>query len=59
MSHFFYDFETLESGTKDMVDSLKRMYEGMSVRKVSPSVEPGFLRSQLSENPSEEGKSMK
>jgi hypothetical protein len=52
MSHFFYDFETLESGTKDMVDSLKRMYEGMSAKKVSPNVEPGFLRSQLSENPS-------
>lgn len=38
MSHLFYDFPTLENGTKEMVESLKKTYTEMKNKKVSPSV---------------------
>ena len=47
MSHLFFDFPTLENGTKEMVESIKKTYAEMKDKKVSPSVQPGFLRTQL------------
>jgi hypothetical protein len=54
MSHFYYDFTTLEEGSKKMVDLFKEYYtrpEGL----VNPNVKPGFLRHELPENPPENG----
>jgi hypothetical protein len=38
MSHLFYDFDTLKEGTEHMTDVLKKCYQNMSSRMVSPPV---------------------
>lgn len=43
MSHPYYDFTTLEEGSKLMVELLKECYASTE-GKVSPDVQPGFLR---------------
>lgn len=54
MSHAYYDFSTLEEGSRQMVELIKECYANTE-GKVSPDVEPGFLRKLLPEEAPEEG----
>ena len=38
MSHLFFDFPTLENGTKEMVESIKKTYTEMKDKKESTPV---------------------
>jgi aromatic-L-amino-acid decarboxylase len=57
MSHTFFDYETLEKGTAQMVKLIEECY-AKTEGPVLPDVKPGFLRHQLPENPPEEGESV-
>lgn len=46
MSNYYYDFSTLEEGSKQMVELIKECYVNTE-GKVSPDVQPGFLRHSL------------
>lgn len=46
MSHQFYDYETLDRGTQQMVGLIKELYSQTDA-PVHPEVKPGFLRHAL------------
>lgn len=54
MSRFFYDFDTLEKGTKLMVQLLKETTVDTN-KPVMPNVQPGFIRNKLAEEAPQNG----
>lgn len=54
MSRFFYDFDTLQKGTKLMVQLLKETTVDHN-KPVMPNVQPGFIRNKLAEEAPQNG----
>lgn len=57
MSHEYYDFATLEEGSKLMIQLIKECYSDTD-KPVHPDPKPGFLRHALPERAPEEGQSI-
>lgn len=55
MSHTYYDFATLEEGSRQMVELIKECYADTD-KPVHPNPKPGFLRHVLPESAPEEGR---